>query len=325
MATVAGLVATTMIFYLIDGHERGDSLEHKLLVLNEYHQTGLLDVPITGFGEKETTQFILVAALQLMESKYGLALSGLRVNSFPRDGRFLNLYFFRDDPRNALRQIRGNCVSYPSDAVVIGDLDFIERLQGIDRETLSRYKLPTGTERLEQELGGSLLDFQKSRNANVFYWIVLHELGHIAHRHRDRSFNLQMPDHSETYAPAGFAAAEIPQPSSEIEADRFFVEVLEPIEQTFGPVFARSLAISINAGMNSFIHRNMEDLAAAQRRAGQSGADNLIQITTRVSDSHPPTLLRAIWANRRLVERFEVEPPRYMDELLTYIRVKVEQ
>ena len=321
------LLAVGVLFFFLSDRLSPDPFDSHMDALAQYHEDGLLDVPSVGFGGPEAFQFTLSTALESMTLSYDRDFSGVLVNSFPRDSGFLNIYFFRDDPANKLASLRGNCVAFVDQGVIVGDLSAVERLQGVDDETLARYDVPELPDYLKEELGvDSLLDVQRSRNANVIYWILLHEIGHIAHRH-DSHFFMSLNDAMKN-GPSGatvILASDIQQMKQETEADEFVLEVLKAMEVKGVDEFqlSRSIAIYINAGFNSFIYRELPRLAALQGVPGINEPGKRVRLKVSPRDTHPPYLLRAIWANRMLVERFEVEPPKFMDDLLALIQVEV--
>ena len=309
-------IACFVLVLALAALQRQTKLEHVEALLLKYKKLGLLRTPEIGFGGNESFQAVMKSAVDVLNGRYGRSVRGIQLNSFPVRDDLINMYFFEDDPELQLSNLRNNCAYVGSGNTIVCDLRLISNLLAVP----NNYKYPETPEYLRKELGATLEDEQKSRDRNILYWIVLHELGHIAHGHGGRHF----VSPGGTSHPGGevlyeLPATELPFPEEERQADFFLIETLRQWDE---PI-ARSLAGVINAGFNSFIYHDMAKEAETQGLTGQSAREHHLKLRMPISASHPPLLVRAIRVNLLLVSEFGLEDPRFTSRFLKAIDIGV--
>lgn len=283
---------------------RSEAIERALL---KYDAQGLLVEPSAGWGGLEPVHHILDVAVRVLNERHGMTLQGVRINEAPPRDDFINIYFVADDPSNSFPAARGNCVYVGLRNTIICDHGFVRSLQRGE----AALQLPELPDHLVQELGGATAaDIAYSRMANVLYWVLLHEIGHMAH--------------GPARTPAGLSAgvvvaADLDYSGAERFADEFVIEVARETD----PETRHAFGVLINSGLNSFIQRELAAEARKQGLDGQPVTGRRLKLPMRAGSSHPPLLVRAMRTNAALVEALAIEDPKWTLRWLQVIEIEV--
>lgn len=280
-----------------------EEIDEVRAVMLRYYVSGHADPKFPGIDDIGT---YIKPALWLIQERYNLPVSGLSLIPL-RDPSFVGIWFFNEDPDNRLSFYRNDC-SYIGPYVILIDGKFMDELQSFPKDYF-RKKLGPGHD-LPPRDAVAMENAIGIYPRNIWFWVVLHELGHLARGHDERSLS-----NNETLLQVG-PGVYLQYPTSEREADEFVAEVLE----VFGGV-AWAPTHQLAAGINAYFDRELQRLALKRYEQYDRYADYPIELAVKRGSKRVPMLWRAIMLYRHLVRRFEFEPSEYSERLVSRLRV----
>jgi hypothetical protein len=307
--------------------------EHEALVdlLRRYHNQGLLEMPHAS--DEDLLANILGAAGLVLVGKYGHSLRETRFNQKPAIDT-INIYCFKADPEGALTEFLDNCTYVGFRNIIICDWHFIDRFQDGPalREAIEKAKASDQDRAMafakDNDISHEFIwGTAAARHRNLWLWVLLHELGHLAHRHQALHFRFgSQPasarlrfDVAARNAPAG----KISFSDEEDQADQFMFDVLRSFG-TEGPASgAWAVGGQFQSGLNAYIYREARRFLLEQGQPPDLWGSTPIKVFTRRGASHAPTLLRALRLNLLLITEFGIEKPDFMQNLLARVVIEV--
>lgn len=204
------LLIIISIAHYVEKYQHDVSIKNLENIINTYVENKTF---VNAHGESfdsedvdDVVRYYYSNALRLLNEKYGFSFKGWAINE-KVDDDYVNVYFFDEDPLNALGGFKGNCTYTGHRNIIICDTNF------------ALHKVANFDEFDENAKGEDRIILPYIRH--VLLWVVGHEIGHIAHRHSGKHFNFGGQDWNKdnTKKTPNHAL-------KEKEADEFAVEAL---------------------------------------------------------------------------------------------------
>jgi hypothetical protein len=319
-------IITLTAYYLNDTPEKRLVIAiEKYLKDGNFGYTGAGVVEPGGQGDSATPyeEIYFYSALKLLSEKYGKHFESININK-PIDDESINIYLLDKDPQSLFVDFKGNCAYVGYRNIIICDLNYLFEIQNVDywrtdpkleiehpgwlKDSNGRLKppsdMPKDGPQTEEEVAQLFMGAGRAMDMSIIYWILGHEIGHIANDHRNRHYTFEGNSSSlliKNFDGQGTA--------EEREADEFAVKAGGPATSWW-----------FYSSINSFIERYLHPKDKSQSRVSLQDGKYIVKADSK---THPPLFFRAVEMSRLLNEEYQLESPPFYSYL--YNRVVVKQ
>lgn len=293
---------------------QGKNLES---VINKYIMAGNFGYGGIGYSTKlggatiNSDHIFLDNCLKIINEEYGKEIRGVNFNG-PINKDYINFYFLEKDPDALFKDIGSNCTYLGYKNIIVCDLKFVRDFQSYEGNKPDTGVYSMGADAAPPELKSSIKTLNMVVNNNAWFWLIGHEMGHIARGHISRHYTF---DGEDNHLITNYDKK---KSNEENEADELCVKA---ISEQFSFYFYMFLAGYINYQAEKLINAQGKASALSPLTDKNWTSNESFEVKPN-SITHPPLLLRAIDLQLQLIKTYNIESPEYYNKLKSRIKIR---